>query len=366
MRTRFCLKKSGQGRLDEIRECIGCNVCYTGDSIATPIRCTQNPTISEEWRRGWHPEKVPPRGTDSTLLIVGAGPSGLEAARILGQRGYQVMLAEAERELGGRVNRETRLPGLSEWVRVRDHRVQQIRAMPNVEVYPDNTIQAGDVFEMGADHIVFATGASWRADGIGLSNIAPLQELGPPEQLFTPDDIMAERLPDGSIVVFDDDHYYMGNVIAERLHSKETPVTLVTPESMVSVWGDYTSEQAQVQRRLLQIGVKIITQHNLSAYDGNKVRLSCVYTDRELNLTADSLVMVTARLPNDSLYQAVRQSMDVATDMSLPQLSCIGDCEAPSIIAGAVYSGHRFARELDTVVDPDNRIKYDRVFFEEH
>ena len=108
----FLPKKIEEGRIDEIRECIGCNICYTGDSTGTPIRCTQNPTMSEEWRRGWHPEKIAPKGSDSTVLVVGAGPAGLEATRALGQRGYQVLLAEAGHTLGGRVSRESELPGL--------------------------------------------------------------------------------------------------------------------------------------------------------------------------------------------------------------------------------------------------------------
>ncbi|HBK75417.1 MAG TPA: NADH:flavin oxidoreductase, partial [Gammaproteobacteria bacterium] len=83
------------GRLDEIRECIGCNICVSGQHTFTPMRCTQNPSVGEEWRRGWHPERIAPKGSDATVLVVGAGPAGLEAARALGQRGYAVTLAEA-------------------------------------------------------------------------------------------------------------------------------------------------------------------------------------------------------------------------------------------------------------------------------
>ena len=95
-------KKIEEGRLDDIRECIGCNICVTGDYTKTPIRCTQNPSMGEEWRRGWHPERI--RGTArSSILIIGAGPAGLEAAMVLGQRGYQVTIAEKSRTLGGRL-----------------------------------------------------------------------------------------------------------------------------------------------------------------------------------------------------------------------------------------------------------------------
>ena len=99
----FLPRKIEEGRLEDIRECIGCNVCVTGDWTMTPIRCTQNPSMGEEWRRGWHPERIRPQGSDARVLVVGGGPAGLEAAMALGKRGYEVVLAEATRELGGRV-----------------------------------------------------------------------------------------------------------------------------------------------------------------------------------------------------------------------------------------------------------------------
>jgi dimethylamine/trimethylamine dehydrogenase len=361
----FLPKKIEEGRLDDIRECIGCNNCYVGDSKATPIRCTQNPTIGEEWRRGWHPEKIEPRGSDSTVLIVGAGPAGLEAARALGHRGYQVLLAEAERELGGRVSRESKLPGLSEWARVRDYRVQQISSMPNVDVYLDNRMEADDVAAIEADHIVIATGAKWVANGRGMFQNVGIADFGPRQHIFTPDDIMAGKLPDGPTLIFDDDHYYMASVIAEMLRENEIPVTLVTPENMVSAWGDMTGEQAQIHCRMVEAGVDIITTHGLTAFDGSEATLACAYTGKQKTIPVNNVVTVTMREPNDHLYHQLQQRMETDADFNPASLSRIGDCEAPAIIAGAVFSGHRYARELDADVDPDNRIKYDRVFFED-
>jgi dimethylamine/trimethylamine dehydrogenase len=128
----FLPRKIDEGREDEIRECIGCNICVTGDMLGAPIRCTQNPTMGEEWRKGWHPERIAPLAAShagARVLVVGAGPAGLEAARALGQRGAEVILAEADATLGGRVSREARLPGLAEWARVRDWRIGQIQRM---------------------------------------------------------------------------------------------------------------------------------------------------------------------------------------------------------------------------------------------
>ena len=363
----FLPKKIEEGRIDEIRECIGCNICYTGDSFGTPIRCTQNPTISEEWRRGWHPEKIAEKGSDSTILVVGAGPAGLEATRALGRRGYHVMLAEAEHTLGGRVSRESALPGLGEWVRVRNYRVHEIQSMHNVDVYFDNRMQADDVLAVEADHIVIATGAHWRADGRGLYNPRPLAEMGPAEQVFTPDDIMAGRLPEGPTLIFDDDHYYMSSVIAELLREKNIPVTLVTPEDILSTFGSMTSEKGRVQRRLMELEVELVTAHNLASFNGSEAEIRCTYTDKPRTIPVEAVVSITMRAPNDALFHELQDRIEAASDSDYRPLSLsrIGDCEAPSIIAGAVFSGHRYARELDTEVDVDNRIKYDRVFFDD-
>ena len=205
----FLPKKIQEGKFEDIRECIGCNICYVGDGKGVPIRCTQNPTMSEEWRSGWHPEKINKKISDSSVLIIGAGPTGLEAAHALGKRGYKVMLTEASRELGGRVSTEAKLPGLSQWARVRDYRLQQIEKLPNVEVFRESRMTHDQIIEVGAEHIAIATGSEWRRDGFGGTHLNGIDGLKHSPNLFTPDDIMAGNLPDGPTIIYDDDHYYI-------------------------------------------------------------------------------------------------------------------------------------------------------------
>jgi dimethylamine/trimethylamine dehydrogenase len=237
--------------------------------------------------------------------------------------------------------------------------------MPNVEIYLDNRMEPDDVLAIEANHIVIATGASWLADGRGLSSETALTEFGPSVQIFTPDDIMAGRLPEGPTLIYDDDHYYMASVIAELLRARQIPVTLVTPETRVSAWGEMTSEQMRIQQRLLEVGAQIITANSLTAFNGREAQIQCIYTGNQRSIEVEAVVSVTMRQPNDSLFLELQQQIDKRVDHTPDSLSRIGDCEAPSIIAGAVFSGHRYARELDSEVDPDNRIKYDRVFFED-
>ena len=155
----FLPRKIEEGRVGDIRECIGCNICISGENSFTTMRCTQNPTIMEEWRRGWHPEHIDADGGDAPVLIVGAGPAGLECALTLARRGYPVTLAESGDELGGRVLTESRLPGLSEWIRVRDYRVSQLRRMANVELFLHSVMSPELVCDMGAPTVVCATGS---------------------------------------------------------------------------------------------------------------------------------------------------------------------------------------------------------------
>ncbi len=361
----FLPRKIEEGRPEDIRECIGCNMCYTGDGKGVPIRCTQNPTMGEEWRKGWHPENIQGKKSSSRVLVVGSGPAGLEAARALGQRGYEVMLAEAGRELGGRVTLESKLPGLSEWARVRDYRETQIAKLDNIETFRESRLGADDVLDVAADHVVVATGSTWRRDGTGRFNMRPIPITAPDISVFTPDDIMAGNTPKGRVILFDDDLYYMGGALAEKLVKEGCDVVLVTPSNQVSPWCGYTSEQSRVQRRIIELGIEIITTHGLSAYDGKTATLSCVYTGRERATQAPSLVLVTARDPDDGLYYELKDAMEQGRDGAPKTVRKIGDCDAPAIIAAAVYAGHRYARELDEEVDTDNPMKYDRVFFED-
>ena len=339
----FLPKKIEEGRLEDIRECIGCNMCVSGDFTISPIRCTQNPTMAEEWRKGWHPEIITPKKSEAKILIVGAGPAGLEAAHALGKRGYEVHLAEASGELGGRVTRESRLPNLSEWARVKDYRVGQIHQLNNVSVYLGSKMQLADILEFQADHVVIATGANWRGDGVGRVNFEPIPGH---KEFFTPDDIMDGRLPkEGPVLLYDDDHFYLGGVLAEKLREQGLEVIIATPEVGPSSWTTHTLEYIPIQKRLLGSGIKIEANRQLMAYENGIARLACVFTGQEYSLAVKAIVSVTARLPNDHLYQEL-QASDISA-AGIRSVTRIGDCLAPGPIAYAVYSGHNYARLLD-------------------
>ncbi|MGH1578001.1 FAD-dependent oxidoreductase [Planktotalea sp.] len=342
----FLPKKIEEGRIEDIRECIGCNICVTGDMTMSISRCTQNPTFMEEWRKGWHPERMNTKGDSSNVLVVGAGPAGLEASRALAERGYDVALAEASTILGGRVARERHLPGLSAWGRVADYREYQISQKPNVETYFDSALDAASILEFGFENVCIATGAKWRRDGVSRQHVVPFQtDRAMP--LFTPDDLMEGATPSGHVVVFDDDHYYMGGVLAELLIQKGCEVTLVTPAAYVSEWTLNTLEQHEIHRRLAEMGVTIELNRGVVSIGKDHVETNCMFTGQTRPLACDGVVLVSSKLENNDVFNDLKAREAVWADAGIKTVNLIGDANAPGPIAWATYAGHRYARELD-------------------
>jgi len=352
-------KKIEEGRIEDIRECIGCNICVSGDFTMSPIRCTQNPSMGEEWRRGWHPEIYRPKHADESVMVVGAGPAGLEATMALGKRGYRVVMVERSRRLGGRVASEARLPGLSAWIRVIDYREGQLRQLDNVEHYFESPMTADELFGYDFDHVAVATGSKWRDDGVGRWHTRAIPTEGIP--ILTPDDLMAGIRPEGDrIAIFDDDHYYMGGVLAELLREEGNDVVLVTPAVCVSSWTNNTMEQHRIQARLLELGVELQCSTTVLAVNRTGLRTASTFTGRESELAADAAVFVTARLPEDELLLDLVARREEWAGIGLKSVRAVGDALSPGTIAAAVWEGRRFAEELEAPTGDADSTPYKR------
>lgn len=377
----FLPTKIKEGRIEDIRECIGCNICVTGDTRFIPIRCTQNPTMGEEWRRAWHPEIIAPKKSNKEVMVIGAGPAGLEAARALGQRGYDVTLLEARKEVGGRVLRESALPGLNEWRRVMDWRLTQIKKMKNVAVYPSSPMTSQEVLETGIENIILATGATWRRNGMGRTLRKPISGFDL-QNVFSPDDLMSMNMESRSLllenrqlaaglqnwVIYDDDHYYMGGVLAELLATNGCQVTLVTPAPFVSYWSQFTLEQDRIQHKLTQLGVNLISRTVLSEIQDDCVTLLDTVSGNQTDLARDGVLLVSDRISNDAMYYELHASTawhpgrhSAPRGGAIKTLRVIGDAEAPNIIAQAVFSGHLAAREFEEERTEGTPFKVERV-----
>ncbi len=341
----FLPSKIKEGRELEIRECIGCNICISSWHDGVPIRCTQNPTVGEEWRKNWHPQIFEPAESDDQILIIGGGPAGLEAGLTAARRGYQVTIAERSSELGGRLNFEASLPGLNAWARIKDYRLYALKKMDNVSLYTESELSLKNILELQHQRVVIATGARWTR-ALYSSLEIPLGALAGAE-VYTPDDIAEGIIPQGKTLVYDFDNYYLGGVLAEHLAKLGSSVEYATPAGHASAWTIMTNEQPYVHQALYALGVAIHTQTLLTGFEQSSVSLANIFTGHTSAIDFDSVVLVGLRLPDNKLYDQIMDAKESVKSAGIKSVERIGDAIAAGALVHAVYSGHQYARNLD-------------------
>ncbi len=160
--------------------------------------------------------------------------------------------------------------------------------------------------------------------------------------------------------MWDDDHYYMGGVIAELLAEKGYDTHYLTPASEASTWTRATLEQHFIQARMLRKGVRIQTFRALQSIDRDHVMTACVFTGTPECIPADAVVLVTARWPHEELASELRGRQFEWSDAGISSVSVIGDACAPATIAHATYAGRRFAEELDGPLKTGDELPFRR------
>ncbi len=364
----FLPKKIEEGHFDDIRECIGCNQCISRWEIGgPPLVCTQNATAGEEYRRGWHPEKFHPAANrDKGVLVVGAGPAGMECAMVLGKRDMSaVHLVEADREIGGSVNWISLLGhsdggknlargdarGLGEWKRIVNYRQIQLDKLANVEIHPNSRLSAQDVLDYGAEIVIIATGCHFATDGLNPATHAPIEGADTSlDWQLTPDEVVSESKRVGKrVLVLENEGYFMGVSVAQKLAGEGHEVHLLTQMGDIAGYMEYTLEAPMLHRDLHRLGVDIRPYTMLEKIEPGACHAYNVWDEGHKEVfEVDTVVLCTQRLSNDELYRELKSDKARLESEGIEQVFLIGDAAAPRMIVDSIFDGHRLAREIDS------------------
>jgi dimethylamine/trimethylamine dehydrogenase len=215
----------------------------------------------------------------------------------------------------------------------------------NVSLYPGSEMGADDLMAMEHPHIVIATGARWTRHLYSSLEI-PVGKLEH-AAVYTPDDIARGTLPEGPVLVYDFDNYYLGGLLAEHLADQGLEVSYATPAGHASAWTVMTNELPYVHQALASRGISVTTLSLLKTFDGSEAGLANIFTGERSSVGVKSVVIVGHREPNDAVYHALMAREDEFADAGIKSVTRIGDALAPGAIVHAVHSGHLYARNLD-------------------
>ena len=321
--------KAREGREDEIRPCIFDNFCWGQVHAGKPLAEFHNPHLGERGEARWTPSPTPgPR----RVVVVGAGPAGLEAAWIAAARGHEVHLFGAGAPAGGKLRLEARLPGHADVAKVADHQLRMAERH-GVRLMLGTRADAAAVRALEPDAVVVASGAKMRRPRWAWSNsvlvVSAVELAG---RLGTP------AAPGGrTAVLFDHDHTAATYAAAEALADSHDNVVLLTPRTGIAQAVNYCSALG-VHRRLHGLDVEIVTATEpVEIRDGGEVHCRNVFSGHEgVVEEVDTVVYATPRRVVDALAREL-------ADLS-PAL--IGDCVAPRNLSIAIHEGHLIGNAL--------------------
>ena len=290
--------KAQEGRLAEIRYCVGANVCI-GRRYGhyQPVACVYNPSAGRELEL----EPLSPARPPRRIVVVGGGPAGLEAARVAAERGHRVVLFEASGQLGGHVVLEAAIPHRHELREISDYYRRQLERL-GVDVRLGVAANAEVALRERPDAVVVATGSLPARPEVAVDTLP----------IFTADEVLGGRRVAGRVLVFDDEGRYRGPGAALLLVQHGAAVEIATPDLHVGVRLD-PSNLVPFYRHLLQAGLVFTPHHDLASATGSGARLRNVFTGNEVERESlDALVVAPLRrVPQDALYHELRDACEV-------------------------------------------------------
>ncbi len=329
-------RKTTEGRAEDVRGCISCNqMCWGRRSRDYWISCLINPSAGREWE--WGGDRFTPANRKRQVLVVGAGPAGLEAARVAAERGHRVDLHEAQSRIGGQFRLAGEQPRRAQILDLMDWYERQFTRL-GVTLHLNSFLEEGDIAAHPADAVVLATGSlpdpdarqRWlpaepRLPGIGAGNV------------WSPEEILRrEAKPGDAVILYDEGGHWRGLGTAWALAEQGRSVTIVTPEPYVGKEITRTSADGPLRQRLARLGVRFLTEHVLPRWHGNGATVRSLLTGAEEIIPASALVMSTTNIAFDPFPETFPGK----------DTHRIGDCAAPRLAPYAFHDGRKAALGL--------------------
>jgi hypothetical protein len=304
------------------------------------VQCVYNPEVGREAR--WGSGTLVPASERKRALVIGAGPAGLEYARVAAARGHEVVVVEREGEVGGHVRWQSLLPGRKEYGQIaRWLRAQAEGNGATIRTGEDVSVDGVDAL-LGAerpDHVVVATGSRYRRDGWQGQTASPLPGWETARCASWDEVVTGKVAPTGSVLVLDDLQDAAAPLTAVKLAGDGASVRLVTRWPMIGMETIPEVYYLWVRTQLYEAGVAVEPDLFVTGIDGREVTLINVYMpDRVTMIEADWIVMATGRQSENGLYHLLRERGT--------SVEAIGDAIAPRTTYEAVFEGHRAARKL--------------------
>jgi 2,4-dienoyl-CoA reductase-like NADH-dependent reductase (Old Yellow Enzyme family)/thioredoxin reductase len=330
--------KARADRADEVRPCISCNqLCWGRRSRDYWISCLVNPSAGRE--AAWGGDRSTPATSPRHILVVGAGPAGLEAARVAAERGHQVTLVERQDTLGGQFRLAGRQPSRGQILDLLGWYERRLRDL-GVQTRCGVELDADGVAAMGADEVIVATGA--RPARAGFQRAAPMVERLPGvdrEDVLAIHDVLEGRAAPGQrVVVLDDLGDWRGAGTALHLAEAGHEVTIVTAAGVIAGGLAHSAADVPLRRRFAAAGGVMLTSTVVDAWDADGAHVRSTLTGRTDRIAADALVIAETPASETGLPDALR-----AAGVSF---QAIGDVVAPRRASLAFYEGRELARRL--------------------